>query len=84
MSLWTVDWFRRRFDQVRTVVRRAGRGSFVAYLVHAPVTIVLAAGLRDVDVAAELKFVVVFALTVVVSFALGWPATRTPSSGHIL
>jgi hypothetical protein len=84
MSLWAVDWFRRRWDQASAITHRAGRGSFAAYLIHAPITIVLAAALRHVGVPAELKFLAVYAMTVIVSFWLGWFVTRTQSGGRIL
>jgi peptidoglycan/LPS O-acetylase OafA/YrhL len=48
-----------------------GRSSFGAYLVHAPITVVLALPLREVGVPAEVKFLVVFALAVVASIRVG-------------
>jgi fucose 4-O-acetylase-like acetyltransferase len=84
MSLWLVDWFRRRWNRAGTVVRGMGRASFVAYLVHAPITVVLAAVLRRVDVAGEFKFVVVMVLSVIASFGLGWLLTRGRATSRIL
>jgi hypothetical protein len=84
MSLWATDWFRRRWNLTSATARVAGRASFAAYLVHAPITVALAVALRDVGVPAEIKFLSVFALAVVASFALGWLATRSPTAGRIL
>jgi peptidoglycan/LPS O-acetylase OafA/YrhL len=84
MSMWAVDWFRRRWNRSGRVARGAGRASFAAYLVHAPITIVLAAALRGVGVPAELKFLAVFAASVVASFALGWFVTRLRPVGRVL
>ena len=84
MSLWAIDWFRRRGNRSGTLVRGLGRGSFAAYLVHAPLIILLAIALRDVGLPAELKFLVVFGLGVVASFWLGWLATRSRVAGRIL
>lgn len=84
MSLWTVDWFRRRWDRSGPLVGAMGRGSFVAYLVHAPVTVVLAVALRHVDVPTEVKLVAVFAATVATSFALGARLTRRSRAGRVL
>jgi hypothetical protein len=84
MSLWAIDWFRRRADRPSPLVRGLGRGSFVAYLVHVPVTILLAIVLREVLVLAELKFLIVFAVGAFASFGLGWLATRSRVTGRIL
>jgi hypothetical protein len=84
MSLWAIDWFRRRADRASPLVRGLGRGSFVAYLVHVPVTILLAIVLREVLVLAELKFLIVFAVGAFASFGLGWLATRSRVTGRIL
>jgi peptidoglycan/LPS O-acetylase OafA/YrhL len=65
-------------------VRGLGRGSFVAYLVHVPVTILLAIVLRELLVLAELKFLIVFAVGAFASFGLGWLATRSRVTGRIL
>jgi hypothetical protein len=84
MSLWAIDWFRRRARRASPLVRGLGRGSFVAYLVHVPVTILLAIVLREVLVPAELKFLIVFAVGAFASFGLGWLATRSRVTGRIL
>ncbi len=84
MSLWLVDWFGRRWNHSTSLVRTFGRSSFVAYLVHAPFTIAFAVALRDVGVPAEVKFVVVFALSVTASFGLGWLVTRSRVAGRVL
>jgi fucose 4-O-acetylase-like acetyltransferase len=84
MSLWAIDWFRRRGNRAGSVVRGLGRASFAAYLVHVPITILLAIALREVGVPAELKILSVFALGVVASFGLGWLSTRSRAAGRIL
>jgi glucans biosynthesis protein C len=84
VSLWAVDWFRRRRNRAGPLVRSAGVASFAAYLVHAPVTVLLAMALRNVDVPAEIKFLVVFGLAVITSFGLGWVFTRSRLADRIL
>jgi hypothetical protein len=84
MSLWLIDWFRRRANRTGTLVRGLGRASFTAYLVHVPITILLAIGLRDVGVPAELKFLFVFGVGVVASFGFGWVSGRSRVAGRIL
>jgi peptidoglycan/LPS O-acetylase OafA/YrhL len=61
-----------------------GRASFGAYLVHAPIIVLLAIALRGVPVPAELKFLAVFGLGVVASFGIGWLATRSRVGGRVL
>lgn len=84
MSFFVVDWFRRRWTGSTPLVRRAGQASFAAYLVHAPITILLAAALRGVDVPAEVKFLAVFAVTVAASFTIGWLLTHARAGTRIL
>jgi hypothetical protein len=84
MSLWLTDWFRRRWDRASELAHEAARASFAAYLIHAPVTVVLAALLRSVGVPAEVKFLAVFAGATAVAFGLGWLATRSRVGGRIL
>jgi fucose 4-O-acetylase-like acetyltransferase len=76
MSLWALEWFRRRWNQAGPLTRALGRASFAAYIVHPPVVVLLSVGLRSVPVVVELKFLVVFALGAAAAFALGWTITR--------
>jgi peptidoglycan/LPS O-acetylase OafA/YrhL len=46
MSLWAVDWFRRHSNRAGTLMRGMGWASFSAYLVHAPITVILAIAMR--------------------------------------
>jgi hypothetical protein len=84
MSLWAIDWFRRHANQASSLVGGLGRGSFAAYLAHAPLIILLAIGLHGVAVPAEVKFLIVFGLGVVGSFGLGWLCTRSWVAARIL
>lgn len=84
VSLWAVDWFRRRWNRAGTLVQNVGRASFAAYIVHAPITVVLAVALRNAAVPAEVKLVVVFAATLIASFGLGLLFTRSRAAPRIL
>jgi hypothetical protein len=84
MSLWLIDWFRRRTNRASGLVGGLGPASFAAYLLHVPLTIMLAIALRGVGIPAELKLLSVFALGVVASFGLGWLFTRSRVAGRIL
>jgi peptidoglycan/LPS O-acetylase OafA/YrhL len=84
MSLWAVDWFRRRCNRAGTLVRALGRASFAAFLLHAPITIIAAVALRDIAVTGEVKFLTVFTVTAAASYGLGWLLTRSHVAGRIL
>jgi peptidoglycan/LPS O-acetylase OafA/YrhL len=84
MSLWLVDWFRRRTNRTSPLVQGLGRASFVVYLVHVPITVLLAVVVRDLGVPAELKFLFVLAVGATVSFGLGWILDRSRATGRIL
>ena len=84
MSLWLIDWFRRRATGTSPLMRGLGRASFAAYLLHVPITILLAITIRGVAIPAELKFLGVFLLGATASFGLGWLLTRSRAAGRIL
>ena len=84
MSLWLIDWLRRRVNRTRPLVHELGRASFVVYLVHVPITVLLAIVVRDLGVPAELKFLFVLGAGAAVSFGLGWMFDRSRATGRIL
>jgi fucose 4-O-acetylase-like acetyltransferase len=84
MSLWALDWFRRRWERAGPLARALGRASFAAYIVHAPVVVLLSVGLSSVPVPVEIKFLAVFALGAAASFGLGWLVTRWRFVARIL
>ena len=82
-SLSVVAWFIRRWNRSGRLGDSLGRASFAAYLVHAPVVVLLSAALSAVAVVAEMKFVVVAVVGVIMSFAVGWLATRRHVTGRL-
>jgi len=84
MSLWTLEWFRRRWNRSSSMSRAASRASYAAYLVHAPAVVLLSVALGWVAVPVEIKFVVVFFAGVPVAFILGWLATRSRVIGRVI
>ena len=56
LSLWVVAWFRRRWDRRGALVRRVGRGSYAAYVLHPPVLVVASMATRPLPLAPEGKF----------------------------
>lgn len=79
VPIWLLTWFRRRWTQHGPVARAAGRGSFAAYVFHPLVIVLMAVAIRDVAVAAEIKFVVVAGLGVLASFALASLMNQVPT-----
>jgi glucan biosynthesis protein C len=71
LSLWVVAWFRRRWDRRGPLVRRVGRGSYAAYVLHPPVLVLASMATRPLPLAPEGKFVLVAAVGVAASFTLG-------------
>jgi glucan biosynthesis protein C len=71
LSLWVVAWFRRRWDRRGALVRRVGRGSYAAYVLHPPVLVLASMATRPLPLAPEGKFVLVAAVGVAASFTLG-------------
>lgn len=83
-SLLVLDWFARRWTQDGPLARSLGRASFAAYLVHAPVIVMLSVALSSAAVVVEIKFVVVVVAGVVGSFTLGWLLTRIRVLARVL
>jgi peptidoglycan/LPS O-acetylase OafA/YrhL len=81
LSLWVVAWFRRRWDRPGRLLRRAGRGSYAAYVLHPPVLVLLSMLARPLPVPPEGKFVLVAASGVVAAFAVGMGLTRLRAGG---
>jgi glucans biosynthesis protein C len=84
MSLWVLEWFRRRWDIGGRLQREAARASFAAYVVHPAVLVALMVALASAPVGVEVKLVVVWVLGVIGSFGLGWLATRSRVLGRVL
>ena len=73
-----------RADHDGPLARRLGRASFAAYILHAPVVVLLGAGLSSATMVIEIKFLVVAALGVISSFTVGWLAARVRPLGRVL
>ena len=84
MSLWSVGWFAGRWNYDGTLARSLGRASFAAYIIHAPVIVLLSAGLSSVTVATDVKFVMVAVLGVTTSFTVGWSMTKVRPLARVL
>jgi hypothetical protein len=84
LSVWLLGRFQRRHDRTDPFRRAAGRAAFGAYVLQAPVLVLLALAVQDLDLAPELKFLVVAPFGVTASFALAWVLTRLPGVRRVL
>ena len=84
VSLWVLAWFSRSWDHAGSLMVKAGRGSYAAYVIH-PVVLVLASlALHPAPLSPELKLVVVAALALPATFAAGYGLTRLPGLRRVL
>ncbi len=83
-SVWFVGWFQRRWVYERALARAMSRGSYGAYVLHPAVIVLLAVGVRWLDVPAEVKLIAVAAAGIAVSFAVAWALTRISPLRRIL
>jgi hypothetical protein len=85
LSVWCVDWFRRRWNApLGPIAARAARGSYATYLVHPPVLVLLSIAARSLPWPPEAKFVLVTAVGVPVSFAVGYVVARAPGVNRVV
>ena len=77
-TVWCVTWFRRRWTAHRPILGRAGRASYATYVMHPLVITTLMVLFAVVPLGAPLKFVVIAAVGVPGSFAVGYGLTRIP------
>ncbi len=84
VSLWVAAWFRRRWNHAGPTMRRAGRGSYAAYVIHPVVLVLISLACLELPVAPEVKALIVVAIGVPATFALGYGLTRAPGLRRVL
>ena len=85
LAVWTVSWFQNRWNgPPRRVTAAAGRASYAAYFLHPLVLVGLSIAIRGLPWPPEVKFLIVAAVGVPASFAVGHLATRTPGVNRIV
>jgi len=83
-SIWLLGWFARRWDHQGPLGLAAARAAYGAFLLQTPVLVGAALLLRPLDVAPELKLLVLVPVAVIGSFVLSglviraWTAVRPP------
>jgi len=84
LSIWLLGHFQRRHDHVGRLGKAMGRAAFGAYVLQAPVLVVIAVSASALAVAPEVKFFAVASAAVAGSFGLAWLLTRLPLVNRVL
>jgi hypothetical protein len=84
MVVTLVVWFRKRFNNQSTIVRALSSGAYAAYVIQAPVIVLLALALRGVQLDLALKFVLFAPVAVALSFLVGYLIKKLPFARNIL
>jgi glucan biosynthesis protein C len=77
-SIWLLGFFRRRLAGQGPRMRWMASGAYPAFVLHPPILVGLALALDGVGIPAEAKLVIVGALGIALSFAVGRAVTRIP------
>ncbi len=84
LGIWIIAWYQRRWDHAGSIARRAGRGSYAAYVVHPTVLVALSLAVQALPATPESKFLLVAALGVPAVFIVGYGLTRIPVVGRFV
>ena len=84
VSMWLIGLFQRRFDHAGPLATALGRAAFGAYVLQAPVLLCFALLASGLDLAPEVKFLLVAPAGVAGSFGLAWLLTRLPGVRRVL
>ncbi|UCG56503.1 MAG: hypothetical protein JSU70_16770, partial [Phycisphaerales bacterium] len=76
--------FRERFNQQGPVTGAASAGAYAAYIIHAPVVVLLALAAKDAQLYPLLKFALAALVAVPLCFALGNAIRNLPLARRIL
>ena len=77
--IWVLAFAQRHLNGSGRLRRAMARSSYMAFMLQGPVLVALAIALRPIDLAGDVKALLVATLGIVGSFALAWPlVTRTP------
>ena len=84
MVIVTLVWFRRRFNQQGSLLRRMTTAAYAVYVLHPLVIVPLALSLSRVQLGLGLKFLLFAPLAVVLCFAVGYLVKQLRVAGKIL
>ncbi len=84
MIIGLVVLFRKRFNHQGRLTRAMSASSYTAYIIHAPILVLVALAIRNITLYPLLKFALVFPVTVLLCFALGNFIRQLPLAKRIL
>jgi surface polysaccharide O-acyltransferase-like enzyme len=85
MCVWFLVWFRERHNTQGRLVKKISDNAFAVYVFHPPVLIALAVILSDYSAPGILKFPILLAATIVITFSLAeFVLRRTPLLKQVL
>jgi hypothetical protein len=83
-TMWLLGYFRRHLNSMFPFGKQLIRSYYGAYVIQAPVVLGLALALRGLNMATELKFLVVAPLGIVAAFTLAYYFVQLPGVNQIL
>jgi hypothetical protein len=76
--------FRKRFNRQGSLSKAASASAYTAYIIHAPVTVLVAIAIRNINLYPLLKFALAVLIAVPLCFALGNFIRQLPLAKRIL
>jgi glucans biosynthesis protein C len=85
LAIWVVGWFQTRWNALPgQAIAAAGRASYPAYVLHPLVLVGLSIAARGLPWPPEVKFLIVAAVGIPASFAVGDLMTRIPGINRVV
>jgi glucans biosynthesis protein C len=84
LTIGLLVWFRRKLNRQSPLAKVASDGSYAAYVIHAPVIILIAVLLRNLPGYPLLKFVLLMSICVPICFGLAHGLRQLPGVRKVL
>jgi peptidoglycan/LPS O-acetylase OafA/YrhL len=84
MSLGAITLFRRFFNVQGRLGRFLSQHSYTVYIIHSPIIVFVAFALRDIDLAAILKFGMATVIVIPTCFTVAYIVRKIPLASRIL
>jgi surface polysaccharide O-acyltransferase-like enzyme len=84
MIIILLVWFREKFNRQGALAKAMSDSTFAVYFIHAPVLVLLALALKDVDLYPLLKWVLVSPMAIFLCFVIAYFLRRLPLLRNIL
>jgi glucans biosynthesis protein C len=84
LPLFLIGWFRDHWTRQGPLLRGMAAAAYGAFIIHPPVIVCLALVLHQVELPAELKFVLLLAAGVAGSFGITSLVMRIPAVGRVI